>query len=185
MERDDMLDASMLEVTGEEPVALLTLVEEAVLQREEQSPRKIKQLPCILPSDWRRLLSLKMPSVQGWWQLSPRIHECRSHCLHWDLPDYWLSDQSHPPEDADMPRGIPKGARLDLASLSSMQMIILRNNMTRDLEYHYNARVISSKSLCLAPPYIQGWPGTNQELEDQVTTHSGKLTKTHIEPIKT
>ena len=41
---------------------------------------------------------------------------------------------------------------------------------TGELEYHYEARVISRMSLHITPPYIPGQPGTNQELEDQWTS---------------
>ena len=55
-----------------------------------------------------------------------------------------------------MPMGVPRGTQLDLTFLSSMQIVVLTNSMTGEVEYHYKARVISRMSLGLILPNIQG-----------------------------
>ena len=60
-----MLDASMLQVMGEEPVASLTPMKEAMLLGVDQETQEDQVTALIPPSDWRRLLSLKMSLVWG------------------------------------------------------------------------------------------------------------------------
>ena len=69
-----------------------------------------------------------------------------------------------PLEDADSLDGIPQGAQLDLTSLGSMQMIMTQNTLRGELEYCYNARVISRTSLHLTNLAQTGNLRTNDQV---------------------
>ena len=167
MERDNLLEASMLEVVREEPEASPTPTEEAVLLGEDPEPLEEwaialhapdKPEEASEPDDTVGLgVIVAAPQNMWTWVLPPPPGFARL-----------LAVRSAPPslKDADTPLGIPRGAWLDLTSLGSTQIVIVRNSLAGELEYYYKDRVISRMSLCLTPHYIPGQPGTNWELRE-------------------
>ena len=157
MERDNMLDASMLEVTGEEPVVSPTHTEEAVLLGEDPEPKEDQATTLHIPIQPEEASEPEDTISPGVMAADPQ-NVWRQILL--STPGFakvlTIRSRLPPLEDADMPMRIPIGAWLDLTFLSSMQITILQNNITGELEYQYKARVITRMSLHLIPPDNQG-----------------------------
>ena len=153
MKRDDMLDASMLEVAAEEPVASMTLIEEAVLLEENPDPQE-DQVTALHTPVW--LYKASEPEDAA----SPGVMTADpQNKWRWILPPPLgfaqpLAFYSGPPplENADMPMGMPRGACLAGFDFPQLHADNHKQNMTGKLEYHYEARVISRMSLNINPP---------------------------------
>ena len=88
-----------------------------------------------------------------------------------------LESRSPLPEVEETLFGIPKGAWLDLSSISTMHMTFMSNVQKGDLSYRWEMRV--SGSLCLGPSDAQDLLGTRQRLAEQWMEHitlSGEVT---------
>ena len=163
IERDDLLDASMLEVGRSSLWLPITLQRRPGYWVRNQSPRRSGQQPCIPPTDLKGHQSLRELSVWGWWPM----HRGSYDQHHQDSQSCWLLNQGHLPLRMWIYQLVyPGGAQLDLTSLWSMQMIITQNTLMGELEYHYETRVISQTSLHLTLPDYPDQPNTHQELEE-------------------
>ena len=128
----------MLEVAGEELVNSLTHAEEAMLLGEDpelqEGQATAPHTPIILEeaseSEDAFSLGVMAADPQNTWRQIPPPPPGFAQLLV-------IGSGPPPLKDANMPMGIPQGAQLNLASLSSMQINILLNNMTGELEYHY------------------------------------------------
>ena len=152
IERDDLLDASMLEVAEEESVTFQPLGRRPCYWVRNQSPWPTWGGFSAWGShqfggDGRCAEAVTTDTTQvcratGNQIKAPSSWGCR--CIGW----YTL------------------GSQLDLTSIGSMQMIIIHNNRREKLEYCYETWVISRTSLNLTLPYFPDWPATNWELKD-------------------
>ena len=130
---------------------------------KNQNPGKSDQALYMPLSIKKRLQSPRKLAVPGWWQL----HKGYYHWHHQDLWSCWLVNQgcllwmmlAHP-------WVYPRGAWLDLSSLMSMQVVIIHNTSTGELQYHYQTRVISQISLHLALPNYLGQSSPHWQLKE-------------------
>ena len=130
IERDDLLDASILEVAEEELMTSPNTAEEAGQLGEEPGPQEEQATALHTPDQPEEALEPKgavslgvMAMVQRQLPLTPTAFS--------EL----LATESGPPplEDADSSVGVPQGAQLDLISLGSMQMVITQNTLMGEL----------------------------------------------------
>ena len=159
IERDDLFDASMLEVAEEEPATFLNPAEGAGLLGEKPEPQEEWATALHNPdhpeeaSNPEGAIRLGVMAItQRWLPLTP--------------PGFSepLAIKSGPPplEDADSPVGVSWG----LSSLGSMRIVIIHDTLTGKLQYHYETRVISQTSLHLTPPDYPDQPNTHWELKE-------------------
>ena len=150
---EDVLEISSLKPMYGDSTASPTPLEEAALLEEHQvAGGSGEQAP--KPEDVTELEEITIGS-QALWRCPP------------PLPGFkMLQSESGSPLLEDMLPlvGIPKGAWLDLTSISTLQMAYFRSELTGTLEYWYEMQVTGS--LCMGLPDTLGLPDTKQEITE-------------------
>ena len=175
LKEDDILDALLLRAADDEPGMSPTPVEEAALlgnaptpQRaqaitahpsdhpeETPKPKGVAKLECTMADPqgmWRQplLLPLEFTAELEWTTAAP--HGTQRQALPLP-PGFELPVSGPPPLESGEPQvRSPEEAWLDLTSLASMQMVVVRNESTGKFECQYETQVVGS--LCLS------WPDT-------------------------